>query len=378
MDHYSDYTSFSEALVGFSQEARKYGLNTGIQCTKETVASALEGIWLNKDQFSYALSALFCNSEEEKKVFNKIYDRYWRRRGTRIKDKRDYKNKRTIKKQSVNSAVMVGLGQNGSSEETIESKTTTGSNSKETLKKTDFSKLNLSQEKQLEILSEKLVSEMSLRIKRRRKKMLHGQIDLGQSIRKNLQRGGAMIDLIRTKQKKDKYRLLVLLDVSGSMDKYSFYLLKFLWTLKHHFKQIEAFTFSTSLLRITDLLKEKYLESSLAQVSQNAKHWSSGTKIGDCLKEFNEHYAKRYLNGNTLTIVLSDGLDTGEPEVLEDAIQKIKLRSKKLVWLNPLKGMHNYEPIQMGMKTALPSLHHFGSAHNFDSLLDLEKILVNA
>lgn len=378
MDHYSDYTSFSEALVGFSQEARKYGLNTGIQCTKETVASALEGIWLNKDQFSYALSALFCNSEEEKKVFNKIYDRYWRRRGTRINDKRDYKNKRTIKKQSVNSAVMVGLGQNGSSEETIESKTTTGSNSKETLKKTDFSKLNLSQEKQLEILSEKLVSEMSLRIKRRRKKMLHGQIDLGQSIRKNLQRGGAMIDLIRTKQKKDKYRLLVLLDVSGSMDKYSFYLLKFLWTLKHHFKQIEAFTFSTSLLRITDLLKEKYLESSLAQVSQNAKHWSSGTKIGDCLKEFNEHYAKRYLNGNTLTIVLSDGLDTGEPEVLEDAIQKIKLRSKKLVWLNPLKGMHNYEPIQMGMKTALPSLHHFGSAHNFDSLLDLEKILVNA
>jgi len=378
LDHYSDYNSFSEALVGFSQEARRHGLSSGIQCTKEAVASALEGLWLNKDQFSYALSSLFCHSEEEKDIFIKIYNRYWRQRGTRINDKRDYKNKTNIKKQSVNSVVMVGVGHDESSTDTVDSKTTTGSNSKETLKRTDFSKLNMTQEKQLEQLSEKMISEMSLRVKRRRKKMLHGQIDLGQSIRKNLQRGGAMIDLVRTKQKKDKYRLLILLDVSGSMDKYSFYLLKFLWTLKHHFKQIEAFTFSTSLLRITELLKDKHLATSLSQVSQNAKHWSSGTKIGECLKDFNEHYSKRYLNGNTLTIVLSDGLDTGDPEILNDAIRKLKLRSKKLVWLNPLKGMQGYEPIQMGMKTALPSLNHFGSAHNFESLLELENILVDA
>ena len=96
------------------------------------------------------------------------------------------------------------------------------------------------------------------------------------------------------------------------------------------------------------------------------------------MKEFNDHYSKRYLNGNTLTIVLSDGLDTGEPKVLDEAIQKLKLRSKKLVWLNPLKGMQGYEPIQMGMKTALPSLNHFGSAHNFNSLLELENILIHA
>jgi uncharacterized protein with von Willebrand factor type A (vWA) domain len=378
LDHYSDYPSFAEALVGFSQEARRHGLNSGIQCTKETVASALEGLWLDKDQFGFALSALFCHSEEEKDIFTKIYNRYWRQRGTRINDKRDYKNKRTVKKQAVNSAVMLGVGNTGHSEETVESKTTTGSNSKETLKQTDFSKLNVIQEKELEKLSEKLVAEMSLRIKRRRKKMSHGQVDLGQSIRKNLQRGGSMIDLVRTKHKKDKYRLLILLDVSGSMDKYSFYLLKFLWTLKHHFKQIEAFTFSTSLLRITDLLQSKHLTTSLSHVSQTAKHWSSGTKIGECLKEFNDHYAKRYLNGNTLTLILSDGLDTGEPEVLDEAIHKIRLRSKKLVWLNPLKGMQGYQPIQMGMKTALPSLHHFGSAHNFDSLLELENILIDA
>ena len=125
-------------------------------------------------------------------------------------------------------------------------------------------------------------------------------------------------------------------------------------------------------------LIEKDLQLSLAAVSQSVTHWSGGTKIGECLNTFNEEYRGRYLNGKTITIIMSDGLDTGEPEVLQDAIQKIKLKSKKLIWLNPLKGMAGYQPIQQGMKTAMPSLSHFGSAHNFESLLSLEKILINA
>ena len=219
---------------------------------------------------------------------------------------------------------------------------------------------------------------MSLRIKRKKKKGKKGRVDLGQSIRRNLQNGGTIIDLVKTKRKKEKFRLLILLDVSGSMDKYSFYLLKFLWSLRNHFKQIEAFAFSTKLLRITDYIADKDLSVSLMMISKYVTHWSGGTKIGDCLKDFNENHAKRHLNGNTITIVLSDGLDTGEPAVLAEAIQKIKLRSKRLVWLNPLKGMNGYEPIQEGMKTALPALDHFGAAHNFASLLELENILINA
>ncbi|MEO0723063.1 MAG: VWA domain-containing protein [Bacteroidota bacterium] len=217
-----------------------------------------------------------------------------------------------------------------------------------------------------------------MRIRRKRKKNHKGQINLGQSIRQNLQNGGTIIDLVKSKKKREKFRLLILLDVSGSMDKYSFYLLKFLWSLRVHFKQIEAFAFSTKLMRITDYISDKDLATTLLRVSHHVTHWSSGTKIGDCLKDFNENYAKRHLNGNTVTLVLSDGLDTGEPEVLAEAIQKIKLRSKKLVWLNPLKGMQGYEPIQEGMKTALPELDHFGAAHNFASLLELENILVHA
>ncbi|MEL7427491.1 MAG: VWA domain-containing protein [Bacteroidota bacterium] len=378
MDHYTDYGSFSTALIGFSQHARKAGFSAGLQCSQDAVQAALLGLWLDRDLFGHALASLFCQSAEERERFRPVYDRFWRMRGTRINDKRDYKNTKKIVKAPKSIAVMAGIGKENDQDQGEDSKNSSGAHAKETIKKTDFSKLSATETALLDEISEKLVREMSLRIRRKRKKSHKGQVNLGQSIRQNLQNGGTIIDLVKSKKKREKYRLLILLDVSGSMDKYSFYLLKFLWSLRIHFKQIEAFAFSTKLMRITDYISDKDLATTLLRVSHHVTHWSSGTKIGDCLKDFNENYAKRHLNGNTVTLVLSDGLDTGEPEVLSAAIQKIKLRSKKLVWLNPLKGMEGYEPIQEGMKTALPALDHFGAAHNFASLLELENILVHA
>jgi len=355
--------------------ARAEGFSTGIQCTKDTIASALEKLWLDKDVFEHALMALFCKEEEEREVFSNMYKKFWRQRGTVISDTRVHKNKTSGNLKKSSSAVMLGKGETDAGDSGEETKTTSGANTDETAKMTDFSLLSEKQSEELDALSEKLVREMSLRIKRKRKKAKKGQINIADSIRMNIQNGGNIIKLQKKDRKRDKFRLLILLDVSGSMDKYSFYLLKFLWALRSHFKQVEVFTFSTKLVRITDFISEKNMALALKMVSFNAKHWSSGTKIGESLQTFNDQYAKKYLNGKTLTLVLSDGLDTGEPEVLETAIKQIKLRSKKLIWLNPLKGMKGYEPIQIGMKTALPSLNHFGSAHNFNSLLELENIL---
>lgn len=376
--HYTQFSSFSEAFIGFAQEARNRGFQSGIQCTKDTFESALFGLWPDKALFEYALTSLFCQEQEEREVFKKMYTQFWKQKGTVIRDKRTNKNQKSILTNNSSSAVMLGTGETEENEEGEEAKTTTGANTKETLKRTDFAYLTKHQSDLLDELSEKLVKEMSQRLKRRKKKSNKGQIDIANSIRLNIQNGGNILKLAKKNKKKDKYRLMVLLDVSGSMDKYSFYLLKFLWALRSNFKQIEVFTFSTKLMRITDYISDKNMGVALAMVSQHAKHWSSGTKIGGCLKDFNDNYAKRYLNGKTMTIVLSDGLDTGEPAILDTAMQQIKMRSKKLIWLNPLKGMQGYEPIQMGMKAALPSLNHFGSAHNFESLLTLEKLLQDA
>ncbi len=378
MKHYTDYPSFSEALVGFVQEARLQGFRTGIQCSKNTVQTALAKLWLDRDIFEYALAAIMVQEQDDREFFATIFKRFWRLRGSMVTDSRHYRNKKTVSKNTKNTVVMLGEGKSSNSGEMEEAKTTSGASLQESIKNTDFRNLTVTESQVLDDLSEKLIREMSLRLKRRRKAAKRGQVDIAQSIRRNLQRGGTIIDLAHVAPKREKFRLLILLDISGSMDKYSFYLLKFLWALRNHFAQIEAFAFSTKLMRITEYLSSKDREWSLHLVSQYVTHWSSGTKIGNCLKEFNEQYAKRYLNGKTLTIVLSDGLDTGEPEVLAEAVEKLKLRSKKLIWLNPLKGMQGYEPIQRGMKAALPSVQHFGSAHNFASLLELENILVDA
>jgi hypothetical protein len=184
-----------------------------------------------------------------------------------------------------------------------------------------------------------------------------------------------MMDLSYKNRKQEKDRIILLRDVSGSMDKYSFFLLKFIWSLKSQVRNIEAFVFSTKLIRITDYLHEQEIEETLIEMSEHAHNWSGGTKIGECIQDFNSRFAKRILNGKSITIVLSDGLDDGNPELLQDELRKIRLRTSKLVWLNPMKGAEGYEPLAKGMNAALPELDVFSSAHNLNSLMELENIL---
>ena len=378
MDHYTDYPSFTAAIIGFVHEARSYGFKAGIQCSHDSIASVLHGLWSDRDEFEYALASIFCTDRDERERFGMLFSRFWREKGSRVAQRSTYHNQKKLFKKSQNVAVMLGAGETDKRTLEEESKTTSGANSTEVLKQTDFSKMTIDQTGMLDEIAERLVRDMSLRIKRKKRRSSKGTVDLATTLRKNIQNGGSFLQLHRLEKKREKYRLLVLLDVSGSMDKYSFFLLKFLWALRANFKEFEAFTFSTDLNRITEMISEKDMSMALFNVSRHVPNWSGGTRIGDALKNFNDAYAKRYLNGSTMTIILSDGLDTGEPEVLEEAIERIRMRSKKLVWLNPLKGMQGYEPVQRGMKVALPAVSHFGSAHNFDSLLELENILINA
>ena len=211
--HYTQFSSFSEAFIGFVQLARNRGFQTGIQCTKDTFESALFGLWPDKALFEYALTSLFCQEEENREVFKKMYTRFWKQKGTVIQDSRTNRNKKTIQTNSATTAVMMGTGETDISEEGEEAKTTTGANAKETLKRTDFAYLTTFQSTLLDELSEQLVKEMSQRLKRRKKKSNKGQIDIANSIRSNIQNGGNIIKLTKKNKKKDKYRLLVLLDV---------------------------------------------------------------------------------------------------------------------------------------------------------------------
>ena len=370
--------SITESVVAFAQFARRHGLNVGIQETEDALRCAKESLLNNRESFRYALKAIFCTSPDERKVFEKLFLLYW---DTNPMDLKETKNSTSLQgsfnKRDNASLVMLGRGKTEAPEE--KGKNFSGANDTERLKLTDLSKLSGIDAALLDEIAKKMFEQMALRLRRRIKESNNkGQINLRRTIRRSIGYGGEPIELLRRMQKPKKQRLIIMLDVSGSMDKYSHFLLRFICALRENFRQLEAFVFSTSLIRISKALKLSRIDRILDTVSKQADNWSSGTRIGDCFNHFNEKYGKLVLNGSPIIFILSDGLDTGEPELLYREMMKLKKRSKRIIWLNPLKGMKGYSPEAKGMKIALPVVDDFMFAHNLESLLELENILAYA
>ena len=159
------------------------------------------------------------------------------------------------------------------------------------------------------------------------------------------------------------------------MEHYSRFLIQFIAGLKHQLHNVDVAVFSTRLTDVTDQLHSKNLLSTLQDISASVHDWSGGTQIGKCLQEFNQLYAKKISSSRTIVMILSDGWDRGDATLMHDEIALMKQRIDTLVWLNPLLGRREYEPLCRGIQTALPYIDHFLPAHNLDSLAKLVKNL---
>ena len=218
-----------------------------------------------------------------------------------------------------------------------------------------------------------IARRLARRISRRRRPVRRrGRVDLRRTLRANLTRAD-LIDLRFRARKPKKTKLVLLCDVSGSMDLYSRFLLQFLFAVQSVFRRVETFTFSTRLTRITDHLRSRSYRQVLRRLGE-VRDWSGGTRIGESLAEFNREWG-RIIDRRTIVIILSDGWDTGDPEVLATEMLRIKRRAARVIWLNPLLGNPSYEPLTRGMAAALPLVDHFAPAHNLASLRDLAQRL---
>lgn len=200
-------------------------------------------------------------------------------------------------------------------------------------------------------------------------------MDVRHTIRRSIPRGGDPIDLAFQGKKPRKHRLVIFLDVSGSMNSYSLFFVRFAYALQKYFRNVHTFLFSTNVVETTDLLRNRDLPEVLRGLSGRAAGWAGGTKIGESLKEFNLRHSGKLLSRNTVFIILSDGWDTGEPATLAAELRKIRSRVQKLIWLNPLLGLEEYAPVTRGMSAALPYVTVFAAAHSLQSLLALERYL---
>jgi len=220
----------------------------------------------------------------------------------------------------------------------------------------------------LQKMARRLTHQKS-RLKKRSK--IHQSIDLKGTIRTNLRKGGEIQHMIFSKKKERKLKLVLLCDVSRSMDLYSRFFVHLIYAFQNAYDKIETFVFSTALHRVSDILDNNEFDKAFDTISERVPHWSGGTTIGSCLHDFTSDFGHRLLDKKTIVLILSDGWDTGERETMKEAMRIIYKKSKKVIWLNPLAGNPEFSAEVIGMKTALPYIDVLASAHNLDSLKEV-------
>ena len=197
------------------------------------------------------------------------------------------------------------------------------------------------------------------------------RLDLRRALADSVRTGGDIVALRRRMRRIRPRPLVLLCDVSGSMDRYCRMLLHFAHTLASRRRRVEAFLFSTGLTRITRLLRMPRPDDALAAVSRSVPDWSGGTRIGAAVKDFHQRWSRRVLTGGPVVLLISDGWDRGDPGELRDQIARLQRSCHRLVWLNPLIGTDGYAPLTRGLQAALPYVDDFLPARTLNNLADL-------
>ena len=198
-----------------------------------------------------------------------------------------------------------------------------------------------------------------------------GSVDLRRTIADSLRTGGDVASLARRTRRKRPRGLVLLCDVSGSMERYSRVLLHFAHAVATRHHDVEAFLFSTGLTRVTQQLRASRTNDAVAAVSRAVHDWSGGTRIGTAVKTFHTHWGRRALRRNPVVLLISDGWDRGDTAELRDAIARLQRNCHRLVWLCPLAGTAGYAPLTRGLQAALPFVDDFLPARTLNDLADV-------
>lgn len=239
----------------------------------------------------------------------------------------------------------------------------------ELLQRKDFSQLTPEELRAVRRLIGDMRWRASLRTTRRRQPSRRGDLlDLRSTLRRAARHGGVVTGLERAERRQKQRPLVVLADISGSMEKLSRLVLQFFYSLTRGLGDVEAFLFGTRLTRVTEPLRLRNIDQAISGAARAARDWSGGTRIGENLHAFERRFARRVLRRGALLVVISDGWERGSTARLEGAMRRLHHRCHRLIWLNPLAGRRDYRPLARGMAAALPFIDDFLPVHNLQSL----------
>lgn len=358
-----------ENLVTFCRGLREHGVSV----TSAEVISAATAMQFidtsDRDEVFLSLRSVLTTSIDDFPVFEELFETFW--------------TKRSIPRNQVVSPAQPARGLAFFLEHWTSSLGTGGEDLKvpgasdtESGAAKDFSTFTNEELEEISRVARRMVKRLARNPSRRWRPVRRGErVNLRRSLRLSLKTGGELIDLAYRERRPKRTKLVVICDVSGSMDIYSRLLLQFVYGLQNSFARVESFVFATSISRITGELKNKTYQRALDRLSSTVHGWSGGTRIGASLADFNAQWLRR-IDKRTVVIILSDGWDTGEPEQLAEALAQLRKRAGRLIWLNPLLGGSAYQPLTRGMQAALPFINVFAPAHDLASLRALEPHLV--
>jgi uncharacterized protein with von Willebrand factor type A (vWA) domain len=366
-----------ESLVVFCRALREHGLSV-TPAEVVTAATALQIIdTRDRDEVFLSLRSILTTSVDDFPIFANLFETFWSNVPKKLVERESSENKQPLSQARAKGGLAHLLEHwHGSLRAEAQPVKVPGASDAESLTDKDFSSFTHQELEEISRIARRIARRLARRRSRRWRPVARGhRVNLRRSLRLSLKTGGELIELSYKQRRPKRTKLIVICDVSGSMDIYSRLLLQFVYGLQNSFAKVESFVFATSLSRITGDLKNKTYKRALDRLSSNVRGWSGGTRIGASLAAFNQQWLRR-IDKRTVVMILSDGWDTGEPEQLAHALSQLKKRAGRLIWLNPLLGSSGYQPVTRGMQAALPYISVFAPAHDLASLRELEPHLV--
>lgn len=370
-------------FIGFVHLLREREFRIGVHEALDSLRTADQGAMLEQDRLRASLKSLLCSDPDEWRSFDELFDRYWLPPNRTMWLQRGLGSARATavdatEARSRGDVSQADRAQDGDDADADAGGARGGASRRESLAQGDFSMLVDDEERrQVERLAERIARAMRKRVVRRmRIDRLGRRVHLRRTIRRSLSYGGMPLNLAFRRRRRRLPRLVLLLDVSRSMSLYSLLFLRFARGMLAAFNDAQAFAFHTRLVSVTDTLRERDSERLREKLEIISLGWSGGTRIGESLERFNREYAATALGKRAVVIIVSDGLDTGAPELIAEQLAAIRRNARRIVWLNPLLGRPGYEPTAGGMQAALPFIDVFAPAHNLESLMALESRLL--
>jgi hypothetical protein len=373
----------AENVMHFARLLRAAGLRIGPDRVIDCVNALQIAGANNREDWYWTMSAVLLSRQEQRPIFDQAFRIFWR--DPKLAEKMmqlmlPQAHGRAPKPEQQQSQrltdALFAQKKEESPSERLELEARLTFSSREVLQRMDFDTMSAAELAQ----AKKLIAEMRLplpvvRTRRFRPHRAGSRIDLRASLRESLREGGDVIPLVRAAPRELHPPLVVLCDISGSMNPYSRMFLHFLHAITNDRDRVSVFVFGTRLTNITRQLRHRDVDVAMAKVADAIKDWSGGTRIGGSLREFNFRWARRVLGQNACVLLVSDGLDREAGEGLAEEMERLAKSCRYLVWLNPLLRYARFEARPAGVRAMLPHVDLFLPVHNLRSLVDLTKTL---